>query len=300
MQTNTPISCCTIPKEEIARVKALGFLNCKGTNNFNCRVITRNGKITADESTCITEAARQFGTGEIAMTTRLTLEIQQVPYENIDKIRDFLANGNLETGGTGKKIRPIVSCKGTTCQYGLYDTFAVSDHIHEHFFKKYQDLTLPHKFKIAVGGCPNNCTKPNLNDFGIVGQKIPLFDASKCKNCKVCAMEQACPMGAARVMNGVLSIQKDLCNNCGRCVTKCIFHGNDESILGFKVYIGGRWGKKTAQGKPLNRIFTSEEELYEVLDKALLLFKEQGIDGERFADTIERLGFHNVEQQLIG
>ena len=32
---------------------------------------------------------------------------------------------------------------------------------------------LPHKFKIAVGGCPNNCVKPDLNDLGIVGQRVP-------------------------------------------------------------------------------------------------------------------------------
>ena len=36
-----------------------------------------------------------------------------------------------------------------------------------------------------------------------------------------------------------------------------------------------------------------------VLEKALLLFRDQGITGERFADTIARLGFDNVEQQLM-
>ena len=30
-----------------------------------------------------------------------------------------------------------------------------------------------HKFKIAVGGCPNNCVKPDLNDLGIIGQMVP-------------------------------------------------------------------------------------------------------------------------------
>ena len=36
-------------------------------------------------------------------------------------------------------------------------------------------VKLPHKFKIAVGGCPNNCVKPNLNDLGIIGQRVPEF-----------------------------------------------------------------------------------------------------------------------------
>ena len=35
------------------------------------------------------------------------------------------------------------------------------------------------------------------------------------------------------------------------------------------------------------------------LEKALLLFREQGKTGERFAQTIDRLGFDNVEAQLL-
>ena len=65
------------------------------------------------------------------MTSRLTVEIQGVPFDNIEPLREFLAQNGLETGGTGSKVRPVVSCKGTTCQYGLIDTFALSEEIHE-------------------------------------------------------------------------------------------------------------------------------------------------------------------------
>ncbi len=132
---------------------------------FNGRVITRNGKITAQESRAIAEAAQRYGDGEITMTARLTIEIQGVPYENIEPLREELGKAGLETGGTGSKVRPVVSCKGTTCQYGLIDTFALSKEIHERFYHGYGDVKLPHKFKIAVGGCPNNCVKPDLNDI---------------------------------------------------------------------------------------------------------------------------------------
>ena len=54
----------------------------------------------------------------------------------------------------------MVSCKGTTCQYGLIDTNALSLAIHERFFKGYAGSQAAHKFKIAVGGCPNNCGSP--------------------------------------------------------------------------------------------------------------------------------------------
>ena len=50
----------------------------------------------------------------------------------------------------------------------------------------------------------------------------------------------------------------------------------------------------------LGKIFTDKNELLDVVDKAILLFRDQGISGERFADTIERIGFKNAEAQLLG
>ena len=65
-------------------------------------------------------------------------------------------------------------------------------------------------------------------------------------------------------------------------------------------YIGGRWGKQVARGRVLSKIFTDKEEALNVIEKAILLYREQGQPGERFANTIKRLGFENVEQQLMG
>lgn len=299
MTTNTDRQQNIPDAENIKRVKALGFLHNKGTDRFNCRVITRNGKITNQECRRIMEAAEKFGNGEIAMTTRLTMEIQGVAYDNIDAIREYLAAAGLQTGGTGAKVRPVVSCKGTTCQYGLYDTYQLSEKIHKQFYEGFSEVKLPHKFKIAVGGCPNNCVKPDLNDFGIVGQRMMQFDSEKCKGCKSCAIEKGCPVKAATVTGGKLSIDKTICNDCGRCVGKCPFHSTDESITGYKIYIGGRWGKKTAMGRPLSKIFTSEDEVLGTLEKAIRLFEKEGMPGERFADTISRLGFDTVEKNLL-
>ena len=69
--------------------------------------------------------------------------------------------------------------------------------------------------------------------------------------------------------------------------------------MGYRVYIGGRWGKRVKEGQPLSKIFTSKEEVLAIVEKAILLFREQGITGERFSDTIDRLGFANVEAQLL-
>jgi len=286
--------------EEIKRVKGLGCLQDKRYDDvFNVRVITRNGKITSQEQKKIAEAAERFGSGEVTMTTRLTLEIQGVSYDDLDDLMAFLAEAGLETGGTGSKVRPVVSCKGTTCQYGLIDTFGLSQKLHDLYYTGYHGVSLPHKFKIAVGGCPNNCVKPNLNDLGIIGQRVPEIDLSKCRGCKNCQVANSCPIHVAGLKDGKVSIDAHACNHCGRCISKCPFGAVNESAVGYKVYIGGRWGKKVAEGRPLDKIFTSEEEVLAVTERTILFFRDEGISGERFADTIARLGFDYVQDKLL-
>lgn len=285
---------------DIKRVKGLGCLQDKRyTDIFNVRVITGNGKITTAQHRVITEAADRFGSGEIAMTTRLTMEIQGVQYDKIDELLAFLAENGLESGGTGPVVRPVASCKGTTCQYGLIDTYALSEKIHERFYKGYHQVKLPHKFKIAVGGCPNNCVKPDLNDLGIVGQRVPQFDTSKCRGCKVCQIEKACPIHNAKLVDGVITSDETVCNHCGRCANKCPFGVTAAYQDGYKVYIGGRWGKRFANGRPLEKLFTDEEEVLNLVERAILLFRREGQPGERFADTVTRLGFETVQEMLL-
>ena len=289
----------TVSPEDEKRVKAMGFLSNKGTDNFSGRIITVNGKITAAQQRCIAEAAEKFGNGNITFTTRMTIEVQGIPYEKIEDFQAYIAKEGLFTGGTGAMVRPVVACKGTTCQYGLLDSFGLAEEVHRRFFEGYRGVKLPHKFKLAVGGCPNNCVKPDLNDLGIIGQRIPELDHDKCKGCKKCGVEKVCPMGAAKVTDGVLAIDRTKCNNCGRCTGHCYFDAMGQGTCGYKIYIGGRWGKKVAQGRALSKIFTDKEEALAVAEKAILLFREQGRTGERFAETIARLGFENVEAQLL-
>lgn len=289
----------TVSKEEEKRVKALGFLNNKGTDNFSGRVITVNGAITAAQVKCIAEAAELFGNGMLTFTARLTVECPGIPYDKIEEFRSYLAKAGLVTGGTGAKVRPIVSCKGTTCKYGLLDSFAVSKEIHKRFYEGYGNVSLPHKFKIAVGGCPNNCAKPELNDVGIIGQRIPTFNSAACQGCKKCAVAKICPVGAAAVVDGVLQIDSQQCLNCGRCIGHCTFDAIVDGTSGYKLVIGGRWGKHTARGRALRKIFTDREEALAVVERIILLYREQGKTGERLSQTIERLGFDNVEAQVL-
>ena len=289
----------SIHPDDIKRVKGQGFLNNKGTDCFNARILTTNCNVTTDQIRAIAEAADRFGCGRVQFTSRMTVELPGIPYEKIADFQAFLGAHGLYTGGTGPKVRPVVSCKGTTCQYGLYDTFGLSEKIHQRFYLGYHDVKLPHKFKIATGGCPNNCVKPDLNDLGIIGQRIKEVDTDKCRGCKKCQIEANCPMKAVSVAEGTVVINDSLCNNCGRCAEKCPFGAFGSGKSAWKVCIGGRWGKKVGQGRPLGKLFTTEEEVLSIVEKTILCYKEKGNPGERFADTIARLGFENVEREIL-
>ncbi|MFI3327129.1 MAG: 4Fe-4S binding protein [Clostridia bacterium] len=283
---------------EITAVKGDGFLLNRGTRKFSARIITSNGCITAKQMECVTKAASKFGNGNITFTVRLTMEIPGIDFDDIPAFKEFIAKEGLETGGTGAKVRPVVSCKGSTCVFGLYDTMGLAKEVHQKFYKGYRDVVLPHKFKIAVGGCPNNCAKPDLNDVGIVGQRVVSYDLDKCKGCGKCAVEINCPMKAATVVDKKVVIDKNICNNCGRCVGKCPFGvtANYNDML--KFYIGGRWGKQIRLGTSLNTLFTKDE-ILDVIEKSIHLFKDYGLPKERLADTVERLGMEKVEEILL-
>lgn len=49
----------------------------------------------------------------------------------------------------------------------------------------------------------------------------------------------------------------------------------------------------------LDKIFTSEEEVIDMAERAILFFRDEGLSGERFADTIDRLGFDYVQDKLL-
>ncbi len=287
---------CTVPAADIVRVKGLGFLRDKTTADcFNARVITRNGKISADEMYAIADAARRFGKGEVAFTTRQTVEVQGICFENIQPFCRELAKHGLMVGGTGPRVRPVVSCKGTTCVFGLCDTYALSHEIHQRFYVGYHAVKLPHKFKIAVGGCPNNCVKPDLNDVGVIGAWVPQLIEDKCVGCGAC--EKACPVHALHMESGKPVFGKS-CNACGRCVRACK-RGAIEYEGGYRVTLGGRWGKQVAQGRALTPVFKTEDEVLAVIEKILLFFRDKGVAGERLADTVARVGFESAEALIL-
>ena len=159
--------------DEIKALKGRGWLLNKGTDTFSARVVTTGGKMSAEQMQAIAAAAREYGNGEVTLTSRQSVEVPGVPAAAVEAFEAALAAVGLSVGGTGPRVRPVTSCKGTVCPHGLIDTLALAEKIHEKFYVGWHGVMLPGKFKIGVGGCPNNCVKPNLNDIGVSGAVLP-------------------------------------------------------------------------------------------------------------------------------
>lgn len=158
-----------LAKEDINVAKTRGFLLNRGTNCFSGRIVVAGGVYTSEQLTVISECAKKYGNGRVAFTVRQSAEVVGIPFEKIDDAIHYIESQKLglEFGGTGRKVRPITACKGTTCVFGCCDTQKIAAQLHKKFYLGNINAELPHKFKIAVGGCANGCIKPSTNDAGI-------------------------------------------------------------------------------------------------------------------------------------
>lgn len=285
--------------EQKKAYKARGIILTRDGEHFIERVLSPNGVFTNDQMQAITDAAKKYGSGKVAMTTRLTMEIMDVPFENIEACCDAMYAAGLYVGGTSSLVRPIVACKGSYCVHGLMDVHPFAERVFNEYYVKWHTVRLPHKFKIGIGGCPNNCVKPAFHDFGIMGQSVPDYDPDLCNACNKCSVIGKCPVKAAyQGEDGTLVIDAEKCTNCGKCIGACNFDSIEEKAHGYKITIGGIWGKTQRMGSPVPGIY-SEDEVMALIEKALLIYREQGITGERFGRTVERIGVDNFIAQML-
>ena len=289
-----------LTNEQITSVKGRGFLRNRGTDCFSGRIVTVAGLFTPDQLHAIAECSEKYGNGKVIFTARLAAEIVGIPFDKIPEAEAFMAERGLYFGGTGAKVRPITACKGTTCVYGNIDTQALAKVIYDKFYIGMRNVKLPHKFKIGVGGCPNSCMKPSLNDVGVEGCRAFSFDSELCRGCKKCAVAESCPTKAVSVVNGKAVIDTSKCTSCGVCVGKCPFGAvPKEAASVCRVFVGGTWGKTQRMGTLLNAVYSTDE-IPSVIEKVMLWYKENGFAKERLGAAIDRLGANEFEVAIKG
>jgi dissimilatory sulfite reductase (desulfoviridin) alpha/beta subunit len=155
-----------IPEQEIAALKESAMFAEKGRTHFSVRLHVIGGRMTSEQLRAAASLAKRYGDGTVHLTTRQGVEIPHIPYKKLPLLRKAIEKSPLEHARSGKCVRGVVACPGTWCKFGSIDTQGLAQTIFKKFGKR---KNLPHKFKIAVAGCLHCCSKPQVNDLGIMG-----------------------------------------------------------------------------------------------------------------------------------
>jgi dissimilatory sulfite reductase (desulfoviridin) alpha/beta subunit len=154
---------------------------------------------------------------------------------------------------------------------------------------------VPHKFKVGISGCANNCMKAEENDAGIKGWIAPRWEAPACTFCGAC--QAVCPTKAISTSEDgkALIIDETLCIGCGDCITSCPGGNMREKIRGYRVFAGGKFGRRPFLGKRILGVLRTKEEAMATILALRDFFRGHGKPRERFGDTLQRTGFPALE-----
>lgn len=281
----------SLTSAEKMTLKGQGCILQKDGEFFTIRFPVIAGNLTSAQARAAADAAERYGRGYYGQTVRMGIEIPYICYEDLNAVRELMASVGLSSGGTGKRVRPVVSCKGTICSHGLYDTQGLCAELSNRFLGK----DMPGKCKIGLTGCPNNCVKAQLNDIGIIGYMRPAFEMANCVSCGNCA--KACPAKALKMADGKIQFNANTCVDCGTCVRTCKQDAIAPLYHGVGIYIGGRFGRAWRMGTMLKMRFQPEE-VPEVVEKILGWYQENAQAGERISAVVDRLGMEALEAVL--
>jgi len=84
-----------ISKDEIAKLKGEGILAQKQEGYFSIRILSRAGNFTSEELCNLARLSQQYGRGYLGVTTRMTVEIPWIKYEDIESLKNDLKEVKL-------------------------------------------------------------------------------------------------------------------------------------------------------------------------------------------------------------
>lgn len=277
---------------DYSALKAGGFMRQMQKDHFSLRLRCVGGTVTAEQLATITEVANKYGHGYIHLTSRQGIEIPFIQLKDIDAVKEDLAKGGVQPGVCGPRVRTVTACQGgVCCPSGCINALEIAEALDARYFGR----QLPHKFKFGVTGCQNNCLKAEENDFGVKGGLIPEYDEDACIQCGLC--EKVCRSKAIAIEDGKITIDRSKCNYCGRCVKSCPVDAW-QGRTGYIVSFGGTFGNAIQKGSELLPIIEDEETLLRVADAAIDFFDQNAKAGERFAKTLERVGWEKLQEKV--
>jgi nitrite reductase (NADH) large subunit len=124
------------------------------------------GVTTPNELRAIADAADKYQARLVKVTGGQRLDLFGIKKEDLPSIwADLNAAGMVSGHAYGKALRTVKTCVGSEwCRFGTQDSTGLGIKTEQMTWGSW----MPHKFKIAVSGCPRNCAEATIKDFGII------------------------------------------------------------------------------------------------------------------------------------
>lgn len=118
------------------------------------------------ELRAIADVVEKFNAPMVKVTGGQRLDIFGIKREDLPAVwADLNAAGMVSGHAYGKSLRTVKTCVGSEwCRFGTQDSTGLGVKVERMTWGSW----MPHKFKIAVSGCPRNCAEATIKDFGVV------------------------------------------------------------------------------------------------------------------------------------
>lgn len=124
------------------------------------------GVTSPNELRAIADIADKYEVPMVKVTGGQRIDLLGVEKENLPKMwKDLNEAGMVSGHGYGKSLRTVKTCVGEQwCRFGTQDSTSMGIKLERLIWGSW----MPHKYKIAVSGCPRNCAEATIKDFGVV------------------------------------------------------------------------------------------------------------------------------------
>jgi nitrite reductase (NADH) large subunit len=144
--------------------RAHGNIQKDGTYSVVPRMF--GGLCTSNDLRAIANVADKYQVPEMKVTGGQRIDMFGIRKEDLPSVWKDLSDAGFVSGHAyGKALRTVKTCAGKTwCRFGTQDSTGLGVKVEEMTWGSW----MPHKFKLAVSGCPRNCAEATIKDFGIV------------------------------------------------------------------------------------------------------------------------------------
>lgn len=124
------------------------------------------GVTNPKELRAIADVAEKYQARMVKVTGGQRLDIFGIKKEDLPSVwADLNAAGMVSGHAYAKALRTVKTCVGSEwCRFGTQDSTGLGIRIEQMTWGSF----MPHKFKIAVSGCPRNCAEATIKDIGVI------------------------------------------------------------------------------------------------------------------------------------